>query len=218
MLIKWVGHSCFHITTQDGIDIVTDPFDNTIGYKPVHEKADILLVTHDHFDHNYKEGITGDYTLIDQPGTYNVKGIDVLGIGTYHDDQQGALRGKNTAYLFVAEGIRMLHMGDIGVMPEQSFFDAVGGVDILMVPVGGTYTFNAKEALAFVNKLDPNITIPMHYKTPDLDMDIAGVNDFLTLAKKEYDRSRLGISTFEISVDNLKKRGRIVVMECANCN
>ncbi len=213
MLIKYIGHSCFCITTKNGTQILIDPYDNTIGLTPVKETADILLITHNHYDHNYKEGVSGDYTQIDKVGEYSLKDVKITGIKVYHDEEQGNLRGEVVAFLIEADGMRLLHAGDIGTMPNDDFFKKVGKVDILFIPIGGTYTFNAKQALAFMDILKPNMTIPMHYLTPCLNLDIVGVHEFLERAGSEYDKSRLGISTFDITADNLKKRGRIIVLE-----
>lgn len=218
MLIRWIGHSCFLLTTQNGTKILTDPYDNSIGLAPVIEHADIVLVSHDHFDHNYTAGITGDYTLINTPGTHEALGIKITGFKTFHDPEHGKLRGENIVNLIEADNMRILHMGDIGTMPDDSFFESVGNVDILMIPVGGVYTVDAKGALAIMERLRPNITIPMHFKTPELDMDIEGVHEFSELSKKEYDRSTLGNNIFEITADSLKKRKRIIIMDCSNCD
>lgn len=218
MLIECIGHSCFYLTTKSGIRILIDPYDNTIGLRPVKKEADIVLVTHDHYDHAYTKEIRGEYTLIDAPGSYELCGVKITGLSTYHDEEQGALRGTVTPYLIETEGIRILHMGDTGVMPEDSFFEAVGHVDVLMVPVGGVYTLDAQGALLLMERIEPNITIPMHYKINSLLMDIAGVHNFLTVAGREYDKAHLGECRFEITADSLKKRDRIIVMECCNAN
>jgi len=219
MLIKWIGHACFSIVNEEGVRILTDPYDNSIGLSPVEECTDILLVSHDHFDHNYIQNVTGDYEIFREPGTYEAKGIKIIGLPTFHDEEQGALRGNNIAFIIETDGIRMMHSGDLGHMPDDGFFEAAGHIDILMVPVGGTYTLDAKESLKFVDRLAPNITIPMHYKTASLNMEIAGIHEFKKRAlSKEYDVAHLGTCQLEISPMKLKKRNRIVIMECCNGN
>ncbi len=221
MLIEWIGHSCFYITTQANKTIMIDPYDNTIGLKVPEKTPDILLITHDHFDHynhEYVDGLKHSYTLIDKAGEYSPDGIKIKGIEIDHDEQGGALRGKVIAYLIETDGMRLLHMGDVGAMPAESFFEAIGKIDILMIPVGGTYTVDAKGALNIMDKIQPNITIPIHYLTPGLKLDIVASHDFLArAASREYDVSRIGGGLFDITSDNLKKRNRIVVMECTHC-
>lgn len=216
MIIKWFGHACFKIILKDGKSIMIDPFDETVGYGKIDEKADIVIVSHNHFDHSYTQGIRGEYTLIDSPGTYNKGGIEITGVLLDHDDQQGKQRGKVVVNTIQAEGIRIMHMGDIGVVPDDSFFANAGKIDILMIPVGGVYTIDAKAALQIIEKLSPNITIPMHYMTEASKLQLKGVHEFTNLAGKEYDISRLGGSSLEITADNLKKRQRIFIMDFVN--
>ncbi len=215
MIIKWLGHSCFLLTLKNGKSIVIDPYDESTGYEPVNEKADIVLVSHDHHDHSDVKGIKGNYNLIKSAGEYESDGVKITGALAYHDDQQGALRGNVVVNTIEAEGIRVMHMSDIGCVPDESFFKNAGKIDILMIPVGGVYTIDAKGALEIIEKLKPNITIPMHYLTPALKISLKGVHEFTALAGKEYDISRLGGSSLEIAADTLKKRQRIVVMDHA---
>lgn len=219
MLIRWIGHSCFYIVNDEGVRILTDPYDNTIGLAPVNEETDILLVSHDHYDHNYTESVKGDYEIFREPGSYETKGVKITGLSTFHDEEQGALRGRNIAFIIETDGIRLMHSGDLGHIPPDSFFEAAGHIDILMVPVGGTYTLDAKESLNFIDRLTPNITIPMHYQTAGLNLDIGSIHELKKRAlSKEYDVAHLGSCDFEISPPKLKKRNRIVIMECCNGN
>jgi L-ascorbate metabolism protein UlaG (beta-lactamase superfamily) len=213
MIIEYVGHSCFDIVNKEGVHILTDPYDDSIGLAPVSRKADILLVSHHHYDHDHVAGVGGGYRLFDTPGAHEAKGVKITGFELPHDEEGGAKRGMVVAFLIETDGIRILHMGDVGVMPDGRFFQSAGRVDILMIPIGGTYTVDADGALAIMDKLDPNITIPMHYKTSNLNMDIETAHKFTTLIKKHYDLARLGGSKFEITADNLKKRGRVLLME-----
>ena len=211
MKINWLGHSCFSIVFKNGKKALIDPYDNTVGYDPVDEEADILLITHDHYDHNYKEGVHGDYVLIDKEGEYEIDGIKIKGITQPHDESYGAKRGNVVTYLISADGLNLLHLGDIGMVPTEEYFEALPKIDILMLPVGGIYTVDAKEAFRIMEKLHPNITVPMHYMTSSLKFALKGVYEFEKLAGKEYDKSRLGSSEFEIAANNLKKRSRIVI-------
>ena len=222
MLIEWIGHSCFYLTTEAGKTIIIDPYGDKIGLRVPEKAADIVLVTHDHFDHvneAYLAALPKESSVIDKEGSYDVCGIKSEGIPVYHDEQQGAVRGTVVTYLIEVDGMRLLHMGDVGAMPEPSYFEKLGKIDILMIPVGGYYTVDAKGALNIMDVIHPNITIPMHYLVPGLALtELAGSHDFLARASsREYDVSRIGGGLFEITADNLKKRNRIVVMECTHC-
>ena len=222
MLMEWIGHSCFYLTTKDGKTIIIDPYDNTIGLKVATKPADIVLITHDHFDHRnqeYIDALPKESTVIEKEGSYEVDGVKITGIPVFHDEEQGKQRGIVITYVIETDGMRLLHMGDVGAMPEPAYFDKIGKIDILMIPVGGFYTVDAKGALNIMDIIHANITIPMHYLTGTLNMtELASAHDFLARASsREYDVSRLGGGVFDITADNLKKRNRIVVMECTSC-
>ena len=213
MRIEWVGHSCFKVTLTDGRNILFDPYADAIGYSRKTITASVVLVSHDHYDHRSLDHIEGKYVLIDKPGSYEVEDIKITGILTYHDKTQGKERGENVVFIVEAEGIRIMHMGDIGYVPDDDFFENAGKIDILMLPVGGVYTIDAEEALEICKRMDPNIILPMHYKTMFLQLDVDPIFKFTDAAGRYFDRSRLGNSSFEISADNLKKRSRIIVMD-----
>lgn len=222
MLIEWIGHSCFYLTTSAGKTIIIDPYGDKIGLCVPEKKADIVLITHDHFDHlnpAYIAALPKESVVIDKEGSYEIDGMKITGLSVYHDEQQGAERGKVVTYLIEADSMRLLHMGDVGAMPAPSYFEEIGKIDILMIPVGGFYTVDSKGALNIMDAIHPNITIPMHYLVPGLTLtELASSHDFLArAASREYDVSRLGGGLFEITADNLKKRNRIVVMECTHC-
>ncbi len=214
MLIEYVGHSCFYLTTKAGVRIIIDPYDNSIGLAAVDKQADIALISHHHFDHGYLGGVHGDFVTVDAPGEYEICGVTLKGVPLFHDEIQGKERGEVVAFTLETDGMRILHMGDVGEIPSQHFFEQAGKIDILMIPVGGVYTVDARQAIDIMERLNPNITIPMHYKTTHLTLPIAPVNEFVMLAKETgYDISRLGESKFEITADNLKKRDRVLLME-----
>jgi len=213
MLIEWYGHSCFRIALENGKKIVFDPFDHTVGYEQPKIEANYVLESHQHFDHNSPDTLKGNFEIIKAPGEYNFEGLQVKGHETFHDKEQGALRGKNIIFTLQAEGIVVCHMGDIGSVPSEELYEKIGPVDILMIPIGGNYTIDAKEAFEIINRMQPNITLPMHYKTMQTDMDIETIYPFLELATGYFDISRNGANSITVTKDQLKKRSRITVLE-----
>ena len=180
MIITWYGQACFKIQSGDKA-LVIDPFVKKIGLTPPNIQADIVFVTHEHFDHSNIKAIKGDYFLINGPGEYEIKGIKARGIASFHDDEKGVKRGLNTLYLIEFEEIRILHMGDFGQSAlNDKQLEAIGRVDVLMIPVGGFFTIDAKQAVTIMNVLTPKIVIPMHYKIPKLAISqVEGVDSFL---------------------------------------
>jgi len=211
MQIIWKGQSCFQIISQVAkstqVSIVTDPFSKEIGLRFPKTKADIVLVSHGHYDHNNVKAVEGDFFLIDGPGEYEVKGVFVQGIASWHDNSKGKERGENTIYVIETEGLRVCHLGDLGqseLTSEQ--LEAIGAIDILMVPVGGVYTISAKEAVKIISQIEPKITIPMHYLIPKLKLKIKGVDDFLkTLGLKKIEPlPKLAVKKKDLSPDEAK--------------
>jgi len=184
MQINWHGQSCFQITSSQGknnqIDIVIDPFSEDIGLRVPRLEADILLVTHDHHDHNNVKAVSATTSgsspfLINGPGEYEIKKVFIQGIHSWHDEKGGEERGENTIYTIEAEELKLCHLGDLGqkeLTEEQ--LERIGEVDILMIPVGGVYTISAKEALKVMSQIEPRITIPMHYQIPKLNPPAGG--------------------------------------------
>jgi L-ascorbate metabolism protein UlaG (beta-lactamase superfamily) len=213
MVIEWLGHSCFLVTTKNGTRILYDPYDDTVGYSRPEKEADIVVVSHDHFDHNNLERITGSYTLVNTPGVHTFGEITIECIKTFHDHSNGAHRGENLVSVLSVRGIRLCHMGDIGCIPADDVIEKLKGAHILLIPVGGHFTIDAKEALTICERIEPNIIIPMHFSTPLTDMEIAPLHEFLEAAGREYDVSHPGQCYLQIDMDSLKKRTRIVVME-----
>ncbi len=180
MIITWYGQSCFKIQSGDLV-IVIDPFSKEIGLTPPRFRADIALSTHAHDDHNNLESVAGDPFIINSPGEYEVKGAYIHGIKTFHDNENGAERGLNTIFLVEVEGIRVLHMGDYGddANRDAQFIEEVGEVDILLVPVGGTFTIDGQRAARLTKDIEPRFVIPMHYKIPALKVTLADNTQFL---------------------------------------
>lgn len=160
--------------------VVIDPFAKEIGLASPRFKADIALVTHDHPDHSFTESLGGEPLVIKGPGEYEAKGVYIHGIRTFHDAVGGKERGVNTVYKITWEDIRIVHLGDLGEKElSQEALDEIGEVDILMVPVGGTYTIDGKEAVKIVKQIEPRYVIPMHYKITGLKVDLDDAQLFL---------------------------------------
>lgn len=205
MIITWFGQSCFRIEAKE-TSILIDPFSKDIGLKPPRLKDDLVLTTHDHYDHNNVEGAGEEAMIISGPGEYEKKGIYVRGILSYHDKNGGHERGLNTIYVIKVEDMAVCHLGDFGQAEfEKEQLDSIGNVDILMLPVGGNYTIDYKEAVSAVGKIEPKIIIPMHYKVKDLKLDIDGPDKFikeLGLAPEKTDKYK--ISKKNLPVEEMK--------------
>jgi len=212
MEIKYLGHASFIITSDEGIKIITDPYvtGGALSYGEIKESADIVTVSHDHADHNNAAAVQGNPQVVG--GTAKVKGIEFKGIPCYHDDAGGRLRGKNTILCFEVDGIRVCHLGDLGHQLSEGQVAELGEIDILLIPVGGFYTIDAKLAGQLCDRLKPKVVIPMHYKTAKCAFPIAGVDEFLR-GKKEV--SRLDASQVEFKPGELPPSTQIIVLKPA---
>ena len=200
MKIKWNGHASFTITADNGAVIVTDPYDpsgygGVLKYETVTDRADGVLVSHDHLDHNYVRGLAGSPEVL--TGSGKVKGIDVKGIATFHDESGGSERGANMAFSFSVDDIRICFAGDLGHRLSPDQIREMGEVDLLLVPVGGTFTVNAAAAADVAEALKAKVTIPMHFKTDKCLLPIDPVDKFLALMKtvKKINQSEIDLSS-----------------------
>lgn len=214
MRVKWLGHACFLITSRSGLKIVTDPYvvGGGINYAPVGETADIVLVSHEHGDHNNVSAVQGKPEVVTGSGLRTIKGVQMKGIGVFHDGSQGQQRGLNTVFCFIVDDLRVCHLGDLGHVLATSEVGEIGGVDVLFLPVGGFFTIDAVAASQVCAQLKPRVTIPMHYKTPKCSYPIAGVEDFL---KDKRNVRRLGGSEVEFEAGKLATAPEIVVLQPA---
>jgi L-ascorbate metabolism protein UlaG (beta-lactamase superfamily) len=212
MKIKWLGHSAFLITSDSGTRIITDPYETTEGlrYGRIEESADIVTTSHDHTDHNNVAAVKGNPQVV--RGTTEAKGIKIRGIATAHDDTGGSQRGKNTVFCFEVDGLNVCHAGDLGHPLTGEQAAAMGKVDILLIPVGGFYTIDARTADRVGDQLKPKVIIPMHYKTDKLDFPIAGVAEFL---KGKDNVTRVDGSEIELKAGELPASAQIMVLEAA---
>ncbi len=184
MQIQYYGHSCFKFTvkpagraTEDVVFFI-DPFDKSIGLRPPQGHADVVFVSHQHSDHNNVDALKNNQIIIDAPGEYSVKGISVIGIDVPHDDQEGSLRGRVTAFIMETEDLKICHLSDLGGDLHGKEIEEIDGVDILMIPVGGKYTLDSKKAAELCRKIEPAIIIPMHYKIAGSTLDVADETKF----------------------------------------
>ncbi len=221
MDITWYGHSFFEIQTKkngEKVVIAIDPYDKSIGLRERKVRADIVLVSHSHYDHSNVKVVQGGSEgkkpfLIDEPGEYEVKGIKIKAIHSFHDSKEGKERGENNIFLIRAEDLKVCHMGDFGqseLSSEQA--KEIVGVDILIIPVGGVFTISGKEAAKTVGQIEPKIVIPMHYKIPELNLKIDDENKFLNIIgiKEKEKVKKLKIKKSDIEREEGTK---VVVME-----
>jgi L-ascorbate metabolism protein UlaG (beta-lactamase superfamily) len=181
MDIVYLGHSCFRIKSKEAV-ILTDPFNDNLGIKMPKVSPDIVCCSHQHDDHCGFSRVTGEPFIITEPGEYEIKGVSIIGLPVWHDDQKGKERGSNTVYLIEVDGFRICHLGDLGHILSNSQRDEINGVDVLMIPVGGVYTIDPKRAVEVIAQIEPKIVLPMHFKTEGLNTafkDLATLDDFL---------------------------------------
>lgn len=185
MIIKPLGHSCFLLKESTGTTVVTDPYAKDVGLQLPAVSADIVTVSHHHSDHDNVKAVSGNPLVIDKPGMFEEKGVHILGIDAKHDEHGGKVRGGNIIFNFRMDGVNVCHLGDIGQKPSPLVIEAIGPVDVLLIPVGGNYTIDAEIAKDYVDRLLPSVVIPMHYKTDKINLDIEKVDAFLDCFDEE---------------------------------
>jgi len=211
MQVIWKGQSFFQILIQRGkesvVKIAIDPYDEQICLQPPTLAADILLISNSHYNHNNIKAVSGNPFIIEGPGEYEIKGIFIQGISSFHDNVQGKERGENTIYTLESEGIKICHLGDLGqkeLTDEQ--LEKIGAIDILMIPVGGIYTISAKEAAKIISQVEPKIVIPMHYHIPKLKIKLEGLDKFLKMmgVKAPEVSKKLSVSQRNLPTEGMK--------------
>ena len=215
MKITYYGHSCFKLESENGQSIITDPF-TKVGYElPKGLAADILTVSHGHFDHNYVAAISGEPIVLGQSGDFSVNGISIVGTDSWHDPKQGVLRGGNVIFKYIIDGMTICHFGDLGEGYSQEIADKIGEVDLCLIPVGGTYTIDAAQAIEYIKELKPKAVIPMHYRPQDGALDITGIEVFLEKIKEmpiisclngEYSLSKEQLSDAHTQIIYMERR------------
>ena len=212
MKVRWLGHASFLITSDSGTRIITDPYvvGSGIKYGEINEAADVVTVSHDHFDHNNVASVGGNPQVVKEPVA--AKGIKFEGVATHHDASGGSERGNNTIFSMDIDGVKVCHLGDLGhPLSDQQVAD-IGKVDVLLIPVGGFFTIDAKVASEVCDRLNPRVIIPMHYKNEKLDFPISGVDDFL---EGKGSVRKLDSSEAEFKAGALPAETEIVVLKPA---
>lgn len=214
MKINWYGHAAFSIVTEQGTKIIIDPYesggyDGALAYGRIQEKADIVITSHDHADHNYTKDIQGAYRLINQAGAYEVKDVKLRLIPAFHDASAGKERGKNLISVMEADDLVVVHLGDLGHGLDAAALKNIGKMDILLMPVGGFFTIDAAEATQVMTAINPMVTIPMHYKTEKCGFPIAPVENF-TGSRKNV--RMLNQSEWAVQKATLPKEPEIIVL------
>ena len=216
MRVKWLGHACFLLTSEAGVRILTDPYTPGafgLGYRPPAETADIVTVSHDHADHNNTAAVKGKPEVVRGAGVHKVKGVEIKGISTSHDEASGSQRGPNTVFCFTLDGVRVCHLGDLGHDLAAGSLAEIGPVDVLLIPVGGNFTIDANVAGRVADSIAPKVVIPMHFQNERCpDFPVAAVDDF----RKKRQRVRtLDASEVEIKKDDLPAETETVVLKPA---
>lgn len=213
MDITSLGHSSFKLKGRT-VSVVTDPYDpGMLGIKFPKVDADIVTISHDHPDHNKIDQVTGTKKVISGPGEYELGGVSVIGLPSFHDNSKGSLRGKNTIYVIEIDRIRVVHLGDLGHTLEDKLIENIGSVDILFIPTGGDYTIGAKEAVVVVSSLEPKIVIPMHYKTPEMKGEmwakLSSVEEFVAEASLPVEK----VPKFVVKKEDLTDEQKVIIFE-----
>lgn len=207
MIITWLGHSYFKIETG-GKTIALDPYsEESTGFKPPRFKADILLISHQHEDHNNKKAILGEPFILEGPGEVEIGRIFIEGIKSFHDKRGGKDRGLNTIFRLESEDITLVFLGDLGESNiKKETLEKISNPDILLVPVGGKYTIDAEEAVVLINQLDPKIVIPMHYALKGLKIKLDPLDKFLkAFGKKAETLPKLTVRKNQLSKEGATK-------------
>lgn len=188
MRICWHGHSCFEISNNE--TIVIDPHDGrSIGLRKPEASADVVLISHDHYDHNAARVVSKrNAKILTEPKSYRNKRVQIKGFSSFHDEMEGAKRGLNLMFKVSTEGINLLHCGDLGHVPDPKLAEKIGEVDIIFIPIGGVFTIGASTAWEVIRALKPKVAIPMHYNVTGLSMPLDGPEKFLKYAPDKINR------------------------------
>ncbi|MFC1865533.1 MBL fold metallo-hydrolase [Chloroflexota bacterium] len=178
MEISWLGHSCFRLKGKQAT-LITDPYPPELGYPPLKQTSNVITLSHRHPDHSFSQGIVGNPRAVSGPGEYEISDMLIIGVASFHDNEKGGTRGKNTIYLIEMDEVSICHLGDLGHVLSDNQVEELGNIDVLLIPVGGISTINAQMAAEIVRHLAPKIVIPMHYKTEAVNQELEPVDRFL---------------------------------------
>ena len=209
MKITYLGHSCFLIENAEGRTLLTDPFDESVGYALPTVAPDAVTVSHEHYDHNCVRAAGGNPQVIRGEGRAQAFGFTLTGIASFHDEANGSKRGPNTIFVIEADGLRVAHMGDLGHMLSQEQIARLGRVDILLLPVGGTYTIDGPTAHELMRRVKPRVTIPMHYRTADSTLPITDEKPFTALSGG----TPLGCNVLNVSAEDISTLPGVLLMD-----
>ncbi|RMD66458.1 lactamase [Candidatus Parcubacteria bacterium] len=212
MEITWYGHSCFRLTERGMATVVTDPYDpEVVGYGALKLKADIVTISHDAPGHNHVRAVKGASHIITGPGEYEIGGVFITGVRTDGSGKKKSNGPRNTLYVFDYNGLTVAHLGDLRRVPSQAEIEALGTVNVALVPVGGGGGLKAAKAAEVVSLLEPSIVIPMHYATPDTRLDLDPLDKFLKEMGLSSHVEKL--PSLRISSGNLPEETRVVVLD-----
>ena len=211
MEITWYGHSCFRLTERNFATVVTDPFDHkTVGYDALKLKAEIVTISHDAPGHSNSEAVKGTTHVLTGAGEFEIGGVFITAIQTAGDGKKNKDNSRNTLFVYDYDGITVAHLGDMQDTPTQSEVEALGTVNVLLIPVGGGSGLNAAKAAEVVSLLEPNIVIPMHYSTPDAKVNLESLNKFL----KEMGLGRIESQpSLKVTRSSLPDETKVVVLD-----
>lgn len=211
MKIEYLGHSCFKLTESTGTSIVCDPYDKSVGYGALRVDADAVTVSHGHFDHNCVKAVGGKPIVIDSECSRELDGVEINAIKSFHDTSRGKKRGENLIFKYRMDGIDVCHLGDLGENCSAELIDLLLPVNVLLIPVGGNYTIDAEMAKEYVDRIMPDIVIPMHYREKGCKIDIDKVDDFLDMFDEEQIED-LDESELELRRSDLDGETKVVVL------
>lgn len=215
MEISYLGHSSFRIKTKSAV-VVTDPFDpKMVGLKFSGIEADIVTSSHDHRDHSALELVGGVKKAVTGPGEYEISGVSIIGYPSFHDNEEGAKRGKNTIYVYEADGLRLAHLGDLGHTLSEDMVNELGDIDVLMIPVGGEFTIGPKEATEIVGKIEPYFVLPMHYQMAGMNPDTFAKLEPVEVFLKESGYATENLPKFVIKKEDIleDQNTKVIVLE-----
>jgi L-ascorbate metabolism protein UlaG (beta-lactamase superfamily) len=208
--IIFFGHSMFVIESRKGLKVGMDPFDENVKTILPDTAADIVTVSHSHYDHSNTGLFKGNPEIIRQSGRFIKDDISITGFDSFHDNNGGRLRGGNIIFEIKIDGIRFVHLGDLGSFPDDKIMGLIKDSDILFIPVGGIYTINFMEASELIKKLNPKVAVPIHFREKDTKTRVDEISPFRNNVKS-YTVKELG-RTFEIIPEELPAETEIWIM------